>query len=307
MKVPEVKDNKIKRTSIKHLDSLGERLICLDKDLVESFLTEKKQQGCALETLKNYRHALKRLYRYLPEDKLIGYGTIAAWRDSLKEDGYAQNTVNFCISAANSLMRYCGRREFQVTDFVCFENGVQPELTRSEYLRLLQAAKLREKERTYLLVKVFALVGLGVSELPCVTVEAVQKGSINIQQKGSFRIPEVLQRELLAYAARHGIREGAIFITSRGKMLRRSAVTAAVQSLSREACVEDAKCNPRCLCKLCRKTQENIRQDIKMLVDQIYDRLIENEQQTVAWSADRGPAGEICGHVGSRKTSGGTT
>ena len=89
-----------------------------------------------------------------------------------------------------------------MTDFVCFENGVQPELTRSEYLRLLQAAKLREKERTYLLVKVFALVGLGVSELPCVTVEAVQKGSINIQQKGAFRIPEVLQRELLAYAAR---------------------------------------------------------------------------------------------------------
>ena len=131
-------------------------------------------------------------------------------------------------------------------------------------------------------------MGLGVSELPGVTVEAVQQGSINIQQKGSFRIPEVLQRELLAYAARHGIREGAIFITSRGKMLRRSAVTAAVQSLSREACVEDAKCNPRCLCKLCRKTQENIRQDIKMLVDQIYDRLIENEQQTVAWSADRG-------------------
>ena len=54
--------------------------------------------------------------------------------------------------------------------FQCSE--LQPELTRTEYLRLLQTARALGRERVYLLVKLFGTTGLTVQELEKVTVEA---------------------------------------------------------------------------------------------------------------------------------------
>ena len=52
----------------------------------------------------------------------------------------------------------------------------QPELTRTEYLRLLQVARTLDRERAYLLVKVFALTGLRLGNLHQMTVEAATEG-----------------------------------------------------------------------------------------------------------------------------------
>lgn len=63
-----------------------------------------------------------------------------------------------------------------------------------EYLRLLQAARILEKERTYLLVKIFALAGIRVGELPQVTVERVRAGacrSVPAGSGGTSRCPPV--------------------------------------------------------------------------------------------------------------------
>ena len=266
-----------------------EKMVHLDKSLIDDFINEKERQGCSKGTLLCYQRNLKRLYHYLPEHKLIGYGTIAAWRDDLLNAGYAQRTVNGWTSAANSLMEYCGRREFQVTDLVLPEEDIQPELSRNEYMRLLQAAKLQEKERSYLLVKVFALLGLNIHELQYITVRSVQDGVITISPKKRVRIPRPLQQELTGYAARKGIRDGPVFITRNGTLLRRSAVTAAVQGLAHDARVESAKCNPRCLRKLYQSTKAGIQQNISVLIDQAYDRLLENEQQTIGWEDKDSP------------------
>lgn len=264
-------------------DISEEKQIYLSEDLISEFLKEKENQGCSKGTLYCYRYNLKRLYNYLPEEKRIGQGTIASWQDDLLKMGYAQRTVNGCVSAANSLMDYCGRREFQVTDLSLPQLDIQPELTRNEYLRLLQTAKLHKKERTYLLVKVFALLGLTIQEIDCVTAEAVQEGWIAAPSRQRQQIPSVLQKELLSYVARKGIKSGPVFITRNGTLIRRSAVTAAVQGLAQDARVEPAKCNPRCLRKLFQSTRAGIQQNISVLIDQAYDRLLENEQQTVGW------------------------
>ena len=257
--------------------------IYLTKALIDDFLYEKEQQGCTEGTLLSYRHNLKRLYDYLPDDKQIGYGTIEAWRNALLDAGYAIRTANGYVSAANSLMEYCGRREFQMTDLALPEEDNQPELSRNEYIRLLQAAKLLEKERVYLLVKVFALTGINIHELQYITVQAAQDGVLTISPKKRVRIPRLLQQELTGYAARKGIRDGPVFISRTGTLLRRSAVTAAIQGLARDARVEPEKCNPRCLRKLYLSTKTGIQQKISVLIDQAYDQLLENEQQTIGW------------------------
>lgn len=125
-----------------------------------------------------YSAKLRALYDYLPPDKQISRGTLAAWRAFLLEAGYSPSTVNTHLSAANGLMEYMGRRDLQLVGQLEADKGLQPELSRVEYLRLLQAARILEKERTYLLVKIFALAGIRVGELPQVTVERVRAGRL---------------------------------------------------------------------------------------------------------------------------------
>ena len=59
------------------------------------------------------------------------------------------------------------------------------ELTGNEYLRLLSAAHLLDREQTYLLVKVFGDSGLPVQELFCLTGEVAKAGRISINRRKS--------------------------------------------------------------------------------------------------------------------------
>ena len=120
---------------------------------------------------------------------------------------------------------------------------IQPELTRTEYLRLLQTAWTLGRERIDLMVKVLALTGIRVGELPLLTAEAVEMGWLSVS--GEQRpIPGCLRRELLDYIARNGIRSGPVFASRNGRSLQRTQVTAEIQSLGRDARVEAAKCTP---------------------------------------------------------------
>ncbi len=65
----------------------------------------------------------------------------------------------------NSFLLYMGKKEWQSSDFCRGLNDIQPELSRTEYKRLLQAAKLLGKERTYLLIKTMGGAGVRVQEL----------------------------------------------------------------------------------------------------------------------------------------------
>lgn len=90
--------------------------IILTPERIEAFLEHQQTRSTTEDTVKRYRHALELLYADLPPDKGLRWYTLAEWRDSLLERGYAPRTVNVSISAANSLLRYLGRRELQLMD-----------------------------------------------------------------------------------------------------------------------------------------------------------------------------------------------
>ena len=100
------------------------------------------------------------------------------------------------------------------------------ELTRAEYLHLLDTARVLGREPAYLLVKVFALTGISVSELPVLTVEAVRAGRVR-----DVPLPEGLKSELLAYAARKNILSGPVFATRSGRPLDVQRVSAILRGL----------------------------------------------------------------------------
>ena len=254
---------------------------------IRRYLAHLEEKGRVSGTLDWYARGLKRLYHALPEgDKHIRRGSLETWRDQLVKEGYAPSTINEFIVVANGYLEFVGAREFQVVEHLTLEEELQPELSRTEYLRLLQTARALGRERTYLLVKVFGNSELPVQELPKVTVEAVREGRVNVSSKGIrqvIRFPECVRKELLAYAEREKIQSGPIFLTRKGEPMSRTNVNTGIGQLCLSAQVPEEKGNPRCLKRLYQTTREGIQRNIALLVEQAQERLLEEEQLSVGW------------------------
>ena len=273
-------------------DRAGQNDPCLRWEQVDAYLNDLQTRGRTPETIRTYRRNLLLLFEALPESRQLDRRTLARWRDTMLEQGYTPRTVNVRLASANGFLDYLGLRDYQLPmQLKPAEDEIQPELTRNEYLRLLSAARTLDKERTYFMVKVFAILGLTVHDLPKLTAEAVKDGAFTTSANRSrqmIRIPNCLQAELLGYLQREGIRSGPVFCTRNGKPICRAAVTACIQQLSRDARVAPEKCNPRCLRKLCQSTRAGVQQSISLLVEQALDRMLEQEQITIGWEEVNG-------------------
>ena len=93
------------------------------------------------------------------------------------------------------------------------------ELTKAEYLRLVQAAREKGNLRLELLLETICATGIRVGEVKYITVEAAQTGAAEIALKGKIRtilLPNRLCRKLLRYAKKQKITSGKIFLTRGG-------------------------------------------------------------------------------------------
>ena len=260
--------------------------VVMTEDDMQRFLAAYESMNRREGTVQFYRRKLWRFYEDLPADKTIGYGTLEKWRESLLRHGYTTGSVNAFVSAANSYLDYIGHREYQLAGQLREEKGPQPELSRAEYLHLLRTAKALDKEKVYLLVKLFASTGLFAQELPEVTVEAVVEGKVVCAQnkyKQIVSIPGCLKKELLGYAQKNGIGTGPIFQTRDGRPMHRTYVSAVIRNLCEEAKVPKEMGNPKCLRKLYLSTKAGVESNIALLVEQAMERMVEQEQLSVGW------------------------
>ncbi len=269
-------------------DSNNDRLEITDETM-DAFLKSMVQNNRSPNSIETYRRILTKFYEYLPEEKTVSANTLSQWQKYLLEQGYAARTINAHISILNNFMHFIGKREWQHTVPLAQKENIQPELTRTEYLRLLQTAKVMEKERTYLIIKTLCCIGIRVQELGQITVEAVENGRASVMfyvnNKRLISIPKILRTELLEYAKRENIKSGPIFITRNGTLLNRTNIWNSIQDVCREAHVPEEKANPRCLWKLHQSTYENIQFNISVLIEQAYEQMLDNEELTIGWNA----------------------
>lgn len=265
----------------------NEKEVPLTPESIDSYLEHLRSAGRVQGTLDSYRRKIGRLYQTLPEDdKSIRRDTLPWWREKLAEEGCSAAGINQFVIVVNGYLGYMGARELQVTDRLESAEEPQLELTRNEYLRLLSAARLLEREQAYLLVKVFGNSDLPVQELSRLTVEAARAGMISVSRRCSkeiIRFPDAVCRELLDYAGRQGIQSGPIFLTRAGKLIDRTYAAQSIRRLCPAAQVSEGKGNPRCLRKMYQATREGIERNVALLVERAQDRLLEEEQLTVGW------------------------
>ena len=258
--------------------------ISLTSDMIAQYLNEQRTKGLAPDTLKSYAAALEKLQEFLEPEDTIYPGTIAAWQKKMQRDGYANSTINAHISAANGLLRFLHRGDL-AADLLDWAPSPTPEITRGEYIRLLQTARLMGNARAYLLVKLLANTDLQLRDLPAVTVENVSTGRVPLAG-GAPRLlylPAVLRRDLLAYARGQGVKSGPIFVGRDGKPVNRSVVTWLIQKLAEDARVPAEKATPRALHKLYQALADDIRRDLELQARQIYDNMLDAEQAAIAW------------------------
>ncbi len=196
---------------------------------------------------------------------------VVAWKKYLVEQGYAVRSINSMLASVNSLLDFLGLSGCKVKNIrlqqktYCSEDK---ELSKAEYLRLLEASK--KNEQLNLVIQTICGTGIRVSELRYFTVEAVERGEVVINCKGKTRtilVPGKLRKMLLSYARGRRILSGMIFVTRGGKPLNRSNIWAAMKRLCVSAGVKPSKVFPHNLRKLFARTFYGIEKDIAKLAD----------------------------------------
>ena len=196
---------------------------------------------------------------------------VVAWKKKLVEQGYAVRSINSMLASVNSFLGFLGWHDCKVKNIrlqrqtYCAE---EKELTKAEYLRLLDASK--KNEQLNLVLQAICGTGIRVSELRYFTVEAVRHSEITVNCKNKTRtilVPGKLRKLLLNYAKQKHITTGVIFVGKSGKPLDRSSIWRQMKQLCKAAGVKESKVFPHNLRKLFARTFYGIEKDIAKLAD----------------------------------------
>ena len=221
----------------------------ITREQIEQYKHHLHMEERSDSTVQKYDSALTRLYDFLPDDKEVTKERLLDWKGQLAMNN-AASTVNVFISAVNSFFSFLGWSDLHIkqvkTQKTVFRDQ-ERELTRAEYLRLLEAARKAGNMRLFYLMQTLAATGIRISELPFITVQAVRAGSATVNCKGKQRkvfIPKQLRKKLLAYCAENLITTGPVFITKHGNPMNRSNIWRELQKLCCAADVDPHKVFP---------------------------------------------------------------
>ena len=226
-------------------------------------ISEEKSRA----TVDKYMRDIKKCRETIGEDwdkeKLIAY------KYCLMET-YAPASVNSMLTSVNMFLKFLGKTELVVKllkiQQQAFVDG-ERELTKSDYKRLLLAAG---ESRIGYILQTICSTGIRISELACITVEAVRSGQAIVRCKNKTRkilISAPLRKRLKKYIKKAGIKTGSIFISKTGKSLNRSNIWREMKNLSKKAGVSEKKVFPHNLRHLFARIFYDMEKDIVRLAN----------------------------------------
>lgn len=216
---------------------------------IAQYLDHLREKERGERTVRRYEKSILAFYDSLPPDKIVTKQEAIQWKAALAER-CAPSTVNVMLAALNGIFAFQGWHDCRVKPLKRQRRVFRErdrELTRTEYLRLLEAAGRRGSRRLYCLMETLCSTGMRVSELRFVTVESLAAGRVCVNCKGKLRtilLTKRLRRALREYCRSRGIRSGPVFVTRTGKHLDRSNIWRDLRALSRYAGVDARKVFP---------------------------------------------------------------
>ena len=165
-----------------------ETTFTITADHIAQYAAHLQEQERAKNTVKKYVHDLHDFMAFL-NGQPITKGAVIAWKEHLA-DTYTPATVNSMLAAVNGFFHFMDWPKLSVKPLkvqrplFCDENR---EMTRAEYVRLVDAARRQGNERLALLLQTICATGIRVSELRFITVEAAALGRTVVSNKGKRR------------------------------------------------------------------------------------------------------------------------
>ena len=244
----------------------------LTEKMIEDFSCYLKSEEKSENTVGKYLRDVRTFAEYLGGAE-ITKETVIAYKSRLLAENYAVRSINSMLASLNSLFSFLNWMDCRVKSIKLQRQIYCPEekeLTKAEYMRLVNTAKQKSNERLSLILQTICGTGIRVSELQYITVEAVKRGEAVVSLKGKTRsvfIVKELRKKLLRYAAEQGIQSGSIFITRTGKPISRTNIWREMKGLCEQAGVNPQKVFPHNLRHLFARVFYGIEKDIAKLAD----------------------------------------
>ena len=243
----------------------------IDLVMIKTFEDYLENEEKSALTIAKYLRDLRKFQVYLGEGT-ITKELVIGYKDRLTEE-YAVSSVNSMLAAINHFFTFMGWHQFRVKQIKQQRQVYCPEerdLTKKEYYRLIDTARVLKKERLGLILQSICSTGIRISELKFLTVKAAYQGVAYVDCKGKCRqvfLPKRLRVLLLQYVKKQQIKSGPIFITKHGKPMDRSNIWREMKNICRMANVMADKVFPHNLRHLFAKTYYNREKDISKLAD----------------------------------------
>lgn len=229
---------------------------------------EKEEKSAA--TVEKYLRDVQAFCKFV-DSKPVNKELVIAYKKACMEHGYAIRSINSMLASINSFLGFMGWLDCKVKNTRLQRQAYsteEKELTKEEYLRLLEAS--RGKEQLNLVLQTICGTGIRVSELRYFTLEMVRTGTVTVNCKSKTRtilVPGKLRKLLVDYAKRNKIASGVIFRGKNGQPLDRSSIWRQMKQVCRRARVSASKVFPHNLRKLFARTFYGIEKDIAKLAD----------------------------------------
>ena len=168
----------------------------LTKEIIKDFINHLRLEEKSKNTIEKYARDVNAFLTYL-NDNVVSKELVIEYKQKLINDGYAVSSINSMLAAVNSLFDYLGWINCKVTaiktqrQIYCPENK---ELTKAEYLRLINAAERNHNNRLNLILQTICGTGIRISELQFITVEAVKNGQAEVSCKGKNRVIFIVKK-----------------------------------------------------------------------------------------------------------------
>lgn len=259
----------------------------LTKECIKHFEIYLKNEEKSKNTVEKYVRDVKAFAKSVGENKITKEDVIL-YKEKLVSCNYAIRSINSMLASLNSLFSYLGWEECKVKSIRVQKQMFCPEekeLTKGEYERLVLTARRMGNERLCLTLQTICGTGIRVSELQFITVEAVKNSMAKVYLKGKNRtifIVHDLKKKLLAYAKKHNILSGPIFITSKGNVLSRTNIWREMKMICSYAKVNPQKVFPHNLRHLFARAFYTVQKDIAKLADVLGHSSIETTRIYIA-------------------------
>lgn len=240
--------------------------------MLNEFVSTLQEEEKSQTTINKYVRDVKAFINYIGENEEVTKSQVIRYKQYLIQK-YAAVSVNSMLVALNRFFKMNGWYNCIVRSIKIQNEAFRSqerELSREEYVRLLNTAKRKGKQRLYLLMETICATGIRVSELKFITTEAVCAGYARVSLKGKIRtilLPAKLCRKLKKYCKICRIKSGCVFITRHGRALDRSNILHEMKALCKDAGVERTKVFPHNLRHLFAVTYYQIEKDLGHLAD----------------------------------------